>query len=284
MIKKTFCLTILFLLLLVSTKAQIQEYYDLNWEKTERFNATYLRTIHVAGNKYVVTDYILHPNRILISETTYSQLNPIKDGEYRLYYENGNLSEAGVYENGEKKGAYTKYYEDGEIMAVLSIKDNNEKYHQYWSINGDPVLNKGFGSLKEERFDISKIIFMEFRDSVLYVSYEYRIDKDDTVYTYASKAPEYSGGMKEFYIHIQKNLRYPANARRQGVKGRVYVQFIINEIGEITEIETIRGIGAGCDEESERVFKIAPRNWIPGEFENRKVKVRMILPITFLLG
>lgn len=66
--------------------------------------------------------------------------------------------------------------------------------------------------------------------------------------------------------------------------GGVFVQFIVNENGKLENIKTIKGIGAGCDEEAEKAIERSSGKWIPAEFEGKKVKCRMILPISFKLG
>ena len=79
------------------------------------------------------------------------------------------------------------------------------------------------------------------------------------------------------------NMKYPKDARRRGIQGKVFVQFKINEEGRLVEVETIKGIGVGCDEEAERVVNNSPE-WIPGKQRGQPVKVKMILPLTFKLG
>jgi protein TonB len=94
--------------------------------------------------------------------------------------------------------------------------------------------------------------------------------------------PQYPGGIEGFYKHISRELDYPHQAKRNGISGRVYVQFIIDEEGKLTEVKAIKGIGFGCDEEAVRVIKNAPK-WKPGKQRGRPVKVRMVLPIVFSL-
>lgn len=104
----------------------------------------------------------------------------------------------------------------------------------------------------------------------------------DEIFTIVEQQPSPKGGMPAFYEYVSKNLKYPAQARRMGIEGRVFVQFVIEKDGSITDVKAIKGIGAGCDEEAERVIKEAPK-WNPGKQRGRPVRVRMILPITFKL-
>lgn len=90
------------------------------------------------------------------------------------------------------------------------------------------------------------------------------------------------GGTEAFYKFLRKNLQYPRKAKNLGIEGRVYVEFVVDEKGVVTQAKTIRGIGYGCDEEAERVIKMI--RWNPAKQRARPVKVRMTLPINFQLG
>lgn len=105
----------------------------------------------------------------------------------------------------------------------------------------------------------------------------------EEIFTIVEDQPAPKGGMPAFYEYVKKELKYPAQARRMGIEGKVYVQFVVDKDGSITEVTAIKGIGAGCDEEAVRVLQGAPK-WAPGKQRGRAVKVRMILPITFKLG
>ncbi len=91
------------------------------------------------------------------------------------------------------------------------------------------------------------------------------------------------GGYPAFYEYISKNLKYPAQARRMGIEGKVFVQFVVDKDGSLTEVQAVKGIGAGCDEEAVRVIKGAPK-WSPPKQRGKPVKQRIIVPIVFQLG
>lgn len=91
------------------------------------------------------------------------------------------------------------------------------------------------------------------------------------------------GGYEAFYKYVADKLKYPAQARRMGIEGKVYVQFVVDKDGTLTEVQAVKGIGAGCDEEAVRVIKGAPK-WSPPKQRGKPVKQRIILPITFRLG
>jgi protein TonB len=68
-----------------------------------------------------------------------------------------------------------------------------------------------------------------------------------------------------------------------GIEGKVFVEFVINRDGSVTEVRAIKGIGAGCDEEAVRVIQNSPK-WNPGKQRGKPVRQRMVLPVTFRLG
>jgi protein TonB len=105
----------------------------------------------------------------------------------------------------------------------------------------------------------------------------------DEIFMVVEDQPTPSGGMQAFYKYVGKNLKYPSQARRMGIEGKVFVQFVVDKDGSLSDVKAIKGIGAGCDQEAVRVIKEAPR-WNPGKQRGRPVRVRMVLPITFKLG
>ncbi|WP_020530940.1 energy transducer TonB [Flexithrix dorotheae] len=92
-----------------------------------------------------------------------------------------------------------------------------------------------------------------------------------------------SGGYKEFYAFVGKNLKYPRKALDVGVAGKVYVQFVVDKDGSLTNMNVVRGIGFGCDEEAIRVLALAPK-WKPGKQRGVAVKQIMVIPITFKIA
>ena len=103
------------------------------------------------------------------------------------------------------------------------------------------------------------------------------------IFTVVESMPEFRGGMSELYPYLQKNMKYPVMAKESGIQGKVYVTFVVERDGSVTDVKVVRGIGGGCDEEAVRVIRGAPK-WKPGKQLGQSVKVRMILSITFRLG
>ncbi len=107
-----------------------------------------------------------------------------------------------------------------------------------------------------------------------------KADTADIVYTVVETMPQYVGGQEAMMDFIRKNTQYPAEAKKQGVSGRVYVSFVIDKTGQVTEASVMRGIGGGCDAEALRVVNAMPA-WAPGTQSGKPVKVRFVLPFSF---
>jgi len=103
---------------------------------------------------------------------------------------------------------------------------------------------------------------------------------DSEIFNFVEQKPEFNGGSEAMTSFLQKNLRYPSNASRAGIQGKVFVQFTVGSDGRIENVKAIKGIGFGCDEEAERVIKLMPA-WKPGKQSGVPVKVRFTMPIVF---
>ncbi|NJN42996.1 MAG: energy transducer TonB [Flammeovirgaceae bacterium] len=90
-------------------------------------------------------------------------------------------------------------------------------------------------------------------------------------------------GLDGFYGYVGKELHYPAQARRMNIEGRVFIEFVINKDGTLTDVKVIKGIGAGCDEEAVRVLENAPP-WNPAKQRGKTVRQRMVIPIIFKIA
>ena len=95
-------------------------------------------------------------------------------------------------------------------------------------------------------------------------------------------SPEFTGGQTALLKFIHNNIQFPKGALESCIEGRVYIGFIINLDGKLSDIRIIRGLGGGCDEEAVRIVKLMP-NWKPKFQEGKPVKVSFIMPIRFHL-
>jgi protein TonB len=113
------------------------------------------------------------------------------------------------------------------------------------------------------------------------------VDDDEEVeeaqiFTVVESMPSFPGGDKARIRFLNENIAYPTMARESGIQGRVYVTFVVERNGLVTDVKILRGIGGGCDEEAIRVVKAMPK-WIPGKQRGKPVRVQFTLPIKFTL-
>lgn len=106
---------------------------------------------------------------------------------------------------------------------------------------------------------------------------EEETEDEDSFFILVEQMPELIGGLES----IQSKIRYPEMAKRANISGRVIVQFIVNERGEVINPNVIRGIGGGCDEEALRV--VSQAKFKPGHQRGRPVRVQYTVPVIFVL-
>ena len=95
--------------------------------------------------------------------------------------------------------------------------------------------------------------------------------------------PEFPGGFKGFYKYLSENMRYPRDARRAKVQGAVFLSFVVERDGSITDVELVKGGMESLDEEAIRVVSASPK-WIPGRQDNREVRVKYKINVSFTLN
>ena len=109
-----------------------------------------------------------------------------------------------------------------------------------------------------------------------------KVDSDG-VYLMPDQLPEFPGGIQAMMKFLSTNIKYPVEAQKKGISGRVIVQFVIMEDGTLDQAKVIRGVDPLLDEEALRVVKSMPK-WKPGMDRGEAVKVRFTAPIMFNLS
>lgn len=104
----------------------------------------------------------------------------------------------------------------------------------------------------------------------------------EEVFMVAEQMPEYPGGMKEMLKFLQENVKYPENAMKNNVQGRVIVQFVVEKDGTPTEFKVLRSVDPDLDAEALRVMKAMPK-WKPGMQKGQVVRVKFTVPVSFKL-
>jgi len=102
-----------------------------------------------------------------------------------------------------------------------------------------------------------------------------KVEEEPAFFVAVEEMPELVGGLKT----LQTKIKYPEIAKRQGIEGKVLVQAIVDETGKVISTSTIKGIGAGCDEEA--MDAVRNSNFKPGKQRGKNVKVQVTIPIVF---
>lgn len=102
------------------------------------------------------------------------------------------------------------------------------------------------------------------------------------IFIVVEEEPQFKGGADALYEYLAKNMKYPKIAVESNIQGTVFVTFVIETDGSITDVKLLKGIGGGCDEEALRVVKNMPR-WYPGKQRGVPVRVQYNLPVRFIL-
>lgn len=105
---------------------------------------------------------------------------------------------------------------------------------------------------------------------------------EDEIFQAVEQDPEYPGGVDALYKFIQQNLKYPQLAKENNITGRVFVQFVVEKDGSVSNVKAARDIGGGCGAEAVRVIKSMPK-WTPGKQRGKAVRAAYTLPVNFVL-
>jgi len=210
------------------------------------------------------------------------------------------------------------YYNLAIVKNKLGDQCGSCKYLHLANINGDVKAgamynkhcikkdsvaydNRNFYCLSQQIFCDEDVSFSFFKralrgdDSIVllkndtlltnedYLSTSFEIEKHiDTVVLFYETQPEFPGGEYALMDFLAKNIKYPQAARENNIQGTVYLTYILEPDGKISDIKVLRGIGGGCDEEAIRVISIMPA-WKPGTQFGKPVRVQFHLPIRFML-
>ena len=138
-------------------------------------------------------------------------------------------------------------------------------------------------TITDEPFLLEGDVVAPVPDTLKEYVFEPKEDEDRPgVYIVVEQMPEFPGGDKGFHQFIADNIKYPAEAKEEGLKGRVFVNFIVEPDGSVSDIRVLRGIGGGCDEEAVRVVESMPR-FKPGMQDGEAVRVSYTVPVFFRL-
>lgn len=122
---------------------------------------------------------------------------------------------------------------------------------------------------------------LDFNELVL-TSQQKNVEKEEEIVDFAEVMPEFPGGVLSLQKFIANAVKYPVIAQENGIQGKVFVSFVIDEFGNVTNAKLVRSVDASLDNEALRVIRSLPK-WKPGMQGGKAVKVRYFVPINFEL-
>lgn len=187
-----------------------------------------------------------------------------------------------------------KQYEEGELMDLGMADDDFEELTEIPPTEQPPpppppvkqpqIIEIPDEEEIEEEIEIDLDVEITEETEIEEIVFEEEPEEEeaDQVFLVVEENAQFPGGNGEWNKYLKKNLKYPRQAKRMGIEGAVFLSFIVDKQGKISDIQVSRGIGGGCDEEAVRVLEGSPR-WNPGKQRGRAVKSRMNLRIVFRL-
>jgi TonB family protein len=233
----------------------------------------------------------LYDNRAVLQEkiTFTDKKLEVRKGLYQLY-ENGNLMAEGHYNRGYKVGEWNYYYANKQPFEKVNYVwgKRHGNYKKYWDN----------GQLKEEsayNMDLltgNRTMFYKNGNAALKEVYEdgkkvagsyFDIEGNAVKATNVIQPPSYPGGVQAFYQFLSREMKYPANARKNGVAGTVKLSFTVMQDGRIDDVKVIESPDDELSREAVRVMRYNIK-WNPGTELGEPVKMKYGIPIKFSLG
>lgn len=206
----------------------------------------------------------------------------VEMGQFEIFDDDGTpmqLKDTLIYSD---DGSYVKFEtsdgfqpESGEPCKKLTVTSYDADGTQ---------RNNFFITETERRGDTSTYTIEPFTLSVHLFEqlFDLATSEEDTVYQIVEQMPQYTGGEEAMMKYVAENVKYPQAAKDKNISGRVFVGFVIEKDGSVSNVKVLRGIGGGCDEEAVRVIKGMPK-WKPGIQKGKPVRVSYMMPINFKL-
>lgn len=168
---------------------------------------------------------------------------------------------------GEKYSVIETKFENEESINKLNAYDPNQIEHVFVQKNGD---------------DKSVVMIVNQSSALFEKSIEIQEVREDNTFTIVEEPAKFPGGKEAFVQYVGENMRYPKQAQTLGVEGTVYVEFIVETDGSISNVEVLKGIGAGCDAEAKRIMEESPK-WNPGTQQGTIVRQKLMQKLSFKL-
>ncbi len=298
--KRIIVILILYIALPLGLYAQdtLVTYYDSDWEKIKpkhKSKADHYRCSYI-NSKGVPVFKCYYMTGELKAEGSYkSKKNKVFDGMFTSYYENGNRSSFGHFDTNNKIGKWLYWFDNGYIMNITNYNMQGEKHGEYKSWYDDSIVDCGGEFLNDKEtgewkyyFQNGKVASLETYDHGELKNFKFwdklgnRLNTDTReVYEHIN----FKKGVKgDQYLphYISSNFVYPPKPRAVGIEGRVMLNFVINEKGELKDLKVTGTKNKLFRAEAERLIK-GFKDWIPAKHHNRIISSSYTIPIVFKL-
>ncbi|MCE2995559.1 MAG: TonB family protein [Cyclobacteriaceae bacterium] len=301
----------IFLGLDVSAQKPALKFYDTDGMEVDSASSDYYEIITYSP-KYELVSYTTKTGKIREKRVT---TEPEGFLHSVMYYENGNkMCEGDINKNfggGSVKSFYRDGFEKAELFyysaraSKLSIRVINyrDSLGNFLIENGSGMCNRCDLHVFSDRtyFETGKIVnglkfgewtgvnqtndvtYSETYNEGILVNGTQNYKGQNYTYTELETQAMPPNGMQEIMSFIGEKMKYPKFARKNGIEGNVYIQFVIDRDGSIINPKVIKGIHPECDNEALNAVKSLPK-WIPSYQRGRPVKQRFTIPIQFKLG
>ena len=163
----------------------------------------------------------------------------------------------------------------------LSFPGQSNEFLKIWNVNAFIPVEEEIAptveiAVAENVEGVGEVVFEEPVEEVV-------VDDPNKVYVVVEIPAEFPGGYDKWNEYLKKSLKYPKDAAKMQIEGSVFVQFVVQETGKLTDFTVIKGISASCDKEAIRLCKESI-DWKPAKQRGKVVKQRFVMPIKFRLA
>ncbi len=240
-------------------------YLDDELKICDKDDARYYRTYTKStSGKYKEQTYFLGTNELHVLAYSTSADTSYYEGPYTQYYQNGKIDEEGTYTKNKRTGDWKHYYQDDGKLWYTTKRIAETK---------DIELKSYYKTGKLKREEIQR----DGSDEVTGTCYSEKGSKID--FTRFRVMPRAS---YDIPAYLSENIRYPTEARRKDIEGRVLVKFTVYENGEVHDVVIRKHVSPDIDDEAMRVVSQMP-DWTPGLVDDKPAKIWFTLPIQFRL-
>lgn len=269
---------------------------------------------YAPSNDFTGTCESFYSNGNIRSQTDF--VNGLRHGNHLEYYKDGQLAASAILHQEAYIGKVYRYSQDSIVLFEMELDSTETGEFVYYNENGTQILatgqfknsyrdkkwafyNESGELIKTERYNSDKTrreIYGDKNANAIYIPYIETVDKlfleeygmpievrPETIIDSPDIYAEFPHGTEEMKKFIRKNVNYPITALEKNQEGKVYISFIVELDGSISNQSILRGVCESLDKEAMRLVKSMP-NWNPGIYIGQEVRTKVYLPISFVLG